>query len=622
MNKREIVIKNFRNIGIVKEEKLLLNTSAEKNKMGELVILIGPNNSGKSNVLDSLSSLGNGIRSDRDVTSLRFEEEYKNPKVSIEIENDEKNKVSFWSSLNGWGLSEINKNRESEIADEIKKLIKNKNSILSKFPKLEHELINLFNKDENDFLNVLKNIFFDQSNNSLWVIDSHKSLINAERENFREYIKKNYSLLYHKQKSLDANELNEILHKKWNINFLPNIFVYKDKQITQSDLNRNLNQLQLNVFFDALFKKINIENKTISNVYEQFKKEKVRGFLTKLEREINDKLKEVSKDFNKLYTFSKEKYSFEINCDENKISLSIFMNNTPINLDNQSVGFKWFFNFYFNLLSGNELKEGDIILIDEPGVHLHVGGQKEFRNFLKNFTIKNNLTTVITTHSPFLIDLDYLDEIRVISTNPKTNEVIINNKFHTIDKDDSDLLFNIKNALTIENNVLFNEDNVVVFVEGVTDYNYLTAFKKLFNKEEKNKFSNLIFLPINGLGKTKEEMIETSKKIIKIRKNKPIILIDNDKSGEEFRKLNSKEKSSINVISLGDIDNSFRAIESVFENSDKDKLNINYIKDKENIDKSFEASSNFKNHIEKYEISEATKKNFRKILNNLKEVIE
>lgn len=51
---RVLEIEKFRNLGLDKKEKLIINKSLEKGKMGDLVILIGANNSGKSNVLDAL----------------------------------------------------------------------------------------------------------------------------------------------------------------------------------------------------------------------------------------------------------------------------------------------------------------------------------------------------------------------------------------------------------------------------------------------------------------------------------------------------------------------------------------------------------------------------------------
>ncbi|RDU62844.1 hypothetical protein CQA53_09050 [Helicobacter didelphidarum] len=65
MQKRILEISNFRNIGISTRDKdynekqqpqtLLLNTNLEADSMGGLVLIIGENNTGKSNVSKALS---------------------------------------------------------------------------------------------------------------------------------------------------------------------------------------------------------------------------------------------------------------------------------------------------------------------------------------------------------------------------------------------------------------------------------------------------------------------------------------------------------------------------------------------------------------------------------------
>ena len=51
---RLIRFSKYRNIGLEKDDYLLLNGDFQKGKMGNLVIVIGPNNSGKSNVLQGI----------------------------------------------------------------------------------------------------------------------------------------------------------------------------------------------------------------------------------------------------------------------------------------------------------------------------------------------------------------------------------------------------------------------------------------------------------------------------------------------------------------------------------------------------------------------------------------
>ena len=93
MAERALRIESFRNIGFKDEkpwrERLVLNNSLEKGKLGDLLIVIGANNSGKSNVLDALDIFGNREISERDVTDLPLGEECKKPKITLFSRKDD-----------------------------------------------------------------------------------------------------------------------------------------------------------------------------------------------------------------------------------------------------------------------------------------------------------------------------------------------------------------------------------------------------------------------------------------------------------------------------------------------------------------------------------------------------
>ena len=59
MSRRFLKIQNFRNIGVTKNleefQTLYLNNTLNKDEIGELIILIGENNVGKSNILDAVN---------------------------------------------------------------------------------------------------------------------------------------------------------------------------------------------------------------------------------------------------------------------------------------------------------------------------------------------------------------------------------------------------------------------------------------------------------------------------------------------------------------------------------------------------------------------------------------
>ena len=75
-----------------------------------------------------------------------------------------------------------------------------------------------------------------------------------------------------------------------------------------------------------------------------------------------------------------------------------------IPLEDQSKGFQWFFSFDLHFMHDSEgTFEGCVLLLDEPGLHLHPGGQADLLERLDAYAKKNTL--IYTTHLPFLIDL-------------------------------------------------------------------------------------------------------------------------------------------------------------------------------------------------------------------------
>ena len=56
--------------------------------------------------------------------------------------------------------------------------------------------------------------------------------------------------------------------------------------------------------------------------------------------------------------------------------------------------------------------EGCVVLLDEPGLHLHPDAQRDLLRLLEPYAEGNTL--LYTTHLPFMIDLHHPDRIRVL----------------------------------------------------------------------------------------------------------------------------------------------------------------------------------------------------------------
>ncbi|GAA6862986.1 hypothetical protein AOH223_00660 [Helicobacter pylori] len=360
----------------------------------------------------------------------------------------------------------------------------------------------------------------------------------------------------------------------------------------------------------------------------------------------------IAKEFNELLSIAQDDHQdnyqlkirvrhnnkfFREKCTAYEIKLEIYDcrksdNQKPIILSQQSTGFQWAFNFMFGFLynvgSNFSFNKNIIYVMDEPATHLSVPGRKEFRKFLKEYAHKHNTTFVLATHDPFLVDTDHLDEIRIVEK--KEEGSAIENTFNYSLKNDanrnSDALDKIKRSLGVSQNVFHNpQKHRIIFVEGTTDYCYLSAFKLYFNEREfKNDPIPFTFLPISGLKKEPNEMKETIQKLCELDNN-PIILIDDDRKcnfdqnakSEQFKKANEEMPDPITILQLSDCDENFKQIEDCFSANDREK----YAKNKR-----MELAMAFKTRLlysgKDDVVSEETKKNFLKLFEWIKERVK
>ncbi len=307
-------------------------------------------------------------------------------------------------------------------------------------------------------------------------------------------------------------------------------------------------------------------------------------------------------------------------------------NQKPIILSQQSAGFQWAFNFMFGFLynmgSNFSFNKNIIYVMDEPATHLSVPARKEFRQFLKEYAHKHNITFVLATHDPFLVDTDHLDEIRIVGKKEQ-GSVIENNFNYSLNNasKDSDALYQIKRSLGVSQNVFHNSQKYrIIFVEGITDYCYLSAFKLYFNEREfENDPIPFTFLPISGLKGNQTDMQKTIQKLCELDNN-PIVLIDDDREpgldpqkakSEQFKRVNKEMGDPIKILQLSSCDENFKQIEHYFSANDKEEYAQN---------KRMELAMAFKTRLlyrwKNDVVDEETKKNFEKLFKWIKEKVK
>jgi len=144
-----------------------------------------------------------------------------------------------------------------------------------------------------------------------------------------------------------------------------------------------------------------------------------------------------------------------------------------IPLEEQSKGFQWFFSFDMHFMhdSGGSFK-GCVLLLDEPGLHLHPGGQEDLLKRLDAYSAEN--VTIYSTHLPFLIDLREPARIRVIQQ--IEGGTVVSGDLGTTQADER-LTLQAALGMKARQSYLVSTRNLVV--EGVNDYWIVTELSNL-----------------------------------------------------------------------------------------------------------------------------------------------
>lgn len=108
-------------------------------------------------------------------------------------------------------------------------------------------------------------------------------------------------------------------------------------------------------------------------------------------------------------------YKFRFQADGRHFKIWVSDEKRPeeISLEGRSTGLQWFLSFYLIfLVESKDTHENAILLLDEAGVSLHPLAQKDLASFFENLSIRNQL--IYTTHSPFLVDTNSVDRVKVV----------------------------------------------------------------------------------------------------------------------------------------------------------------------------------------------------------------
>lgn len=152
----------------------------------------------------------------------------------------------------------------------------------------------------------------------------------------------------------------------------------------------------------------------------------------------------------------------------------------------RSRGFQWMFSFACLLRYLEDEYERLVVLLDEPGLSLHGYAQQELVALIRSQS-ESLKQFVYTTHSPFMIDVDRLQDVRIVDAGDVAAGAVVREDIYQVDNDSllplqSALGYNVLTPLMIGPNVLF--------VEGVSDLLYLRSWQLKMSEDGREQLDD------------------------------------------------------------------------------------------------------------------------------------
>lgn len=262
---------------------------------------------------------------------------------------------------------------------------------------------------------------------------------------------------------------------------------------------------------------------------------------------LNSASNEISRKFSSWWKQRRHKIRYHADGGYFRIYVADETKDVEIELEARSKGFQWFFSFYLVfLVESEDQHKNAILLLDEPGLHLHPTAQQELIEFFGELAKSSQLA--YTTHSPFLIDGDNLHRIRPVVEKESGNAVVSIGHWPA----DRETMFPVEAAAgyAIMRGLFRHQENLLV--EGITDYHYLHALSRECARLGRTVLPDgVVVTPCGGASK-----MSYLASLFVSHDARPVILLDDDETGrnrsqELLRNLFADHASDVLV--LGDV---------------------------------------------------------------------
>lgn len=502
MRIKQITIQNFRSI----KDPITFDLKPIANK--KCFVLLGVNESGKSNILDAISILDRS-KEFKYQSDCNNDLEGQEVLLSYEIE---------MTHLDFYKRQFVKHGIDEELVKQITIQRITREIVIDQMERVDY--FNVYIKDvpklfSQYVISQSKILLKTEQNQEK---DAEGNIINLLNKNkLEEYIQDNFFNLFNKN-------IEKVIFWKYEPKYLIDVV----------DLNTFKDDHNISIPLKNIF-----QIAGIINIKEKI--ESVIGSASKIERLEDELGTSISDHINGIW--KEHKIKIEIRIDNMQLTFLISEDDNKIpkyEINQRSDGFKHFVSILLNLSAENKTEDlkNKIILIDEPETHLHPSGQKFLRDEILN--ISGNNIVIFATHSIFMIDKNNLN--RHYSVEKKKGITHISQ----IEKDNpykEEVLYE-----SLGTSILEQIHSSVLIFEGKTDRDVFELYVRKFKKEIKPV--NISLISADGV----ENIIKYTKffdqKLIK-----GYVIVDSDDKGKsEKTKITKDPKYSKNkVFEINDI---------------------------------------------------------------------
>ena len=183
-------------------------------------------------------------------------------------------------------------------------------------------------------------------------------------------------------------------------------------------------------------------------------------------------------------------------------TLNIFAEDTalrmPVRLQRRSTGFRWYVSFAWKFTHAtNGDYKGCVLLLEEPGIHLHFSGQRDLLKVFERLSEHN--TILYTTHLASMVELANPERVRIVES--RDSHLAITQGIVSSQREPMAVIEQSLGITGDQSDLLSNRQ--VLIVEGGDDAVILHKLSGLLTAGGKEGLSDRVYMwPAHGASKT------------------------------------------------------------------------------------------------------------------------